>query len=123
MARESGSGAPMAWRRKKRRRQSHRLGEGGRKGKGGGLAQLAWPLEAKKAKWGGWPLGRLGRKLKKISFLRKIKFLNIPRLWKFAQGDLGVIWTQEFFLNSSRLLKYFRKMKYAMPCYATLGKN
>jgi hypothetical protein len=26
------------------------------------------------------------------------------------------------FLNSSGLLKYFRKMKYAMPCYATLVK-
>jgi hypothetical protein len=75
------------------------------------------------AEWAGWPLGRLGRKLKKISFLIKIEFLNIPRLWKFAQGDLGGIWTQGFFLNSSRCLKYFRKMKYAMPCYTTLGKN
>jgi hypothetical protein len=26
------------------------------------------------------------------------------------------------FLNSSRLLKDFRKIKYAMPCYAPLGK-
>jgi hypothetical protein len=25
-------------------------------------------------------------------------------------------------LNYSRLLKDFRKMKYAMPCYASLGK-
>jgi hypothetical protein len=48
--------------------------------------------------------------------------LNLPRLWKFTQGDLGGIWMQGFFLNSSRLLKYFRKMKYAMPCYASLGK-
>jgi hypothetical protein len=47
----------------------------------------------------------------------------MPRLWKFAPGDLGGISTQGFFLNSSRLLKYFRKMKYAMPCYATLGKK
>jgi hypothetical protein len=61
--------------------------------------------------------------LKKNSFVIKIDFLNIPRLWKFAQGDLGGIWTQGFFLNSSRLLKYFIKMKYDMPCYATLGKN
>jgi hypothetical protein len=67
--------------------------------------------------------GPIGPKVEEIFFLRKIKILNIPRLWKFAQGDLGVIWTQEFFLNSSRLLKYFRKMKYSMPCYATLGKN
>jgi hypothetical protein len=60
----------------------------------------------------------MGRRI----FRLKIGFLNLPRLWKFAQGDLGGIWTQGFFLNSSRFLKYFKKMKYAMPCYATLGK-
>jgi hypothetical protein len=43
------------------------------------------------------------------------RFLNLPRLWKFAQGNLGGILTWRFFLNSSRLLKYFRKMKYGMP--------
>jgi hypothetical protein len=67
-------------------------------------------------------LGRMGRNPKKIPFWIKIKFLNIPRLWKFAQGYLGGILTWVFFLNSSRLLKYFRKMEYAIPCYATLGK-
>jgi hypothetical protein len=46
----------------------------------------------------------------------------MQRLWKFAQGYLGGIFTGGFFLNSSRLLKDFRKMKCAMPCYATLGK-
>jgi hypothetical protein len=97
-----------------------REGGRGRGARPGGPAQPAWLLRAKKARWAGWPLGR---KLKKNSFVIKIDFLNIPRLWKFAQGDLGGIWTQGFFLNSSRLLKYFRKMKYDMPCYATLGKN
>jgi hypothetical protein len=63
-----------------------------------------------------------GRKWGKILFWTAIWFLNIPRLWKFVGGDLGRILTWGFFLNSSRLLKYFRKMKYAMPCYATLGK-
>jgi hypothetical protein len=58
---------------------------------------------AKKAEWAGWLLGRLGWKLKKIVI--KIEFLNLPSLWKFAQGDLGGILTQGFFLNSSRLLK------------------
>jgi hypothetical protein len=67
-------------------------------------------------------LGRMGQNLKKNPFRIKIKFLNIPRLWKFVQADLGGILTYGFFINSSRLLKYFRKMKYAMPCYATLGK-
>jgi hypothetical protein len=55
-------------------------------------------------------------------FLNKIWFLNIPRVWKFAQGGLGGILTWGFFLNSSGLLKDFRKIKYAMPCYATLDK-
>jgi hypothetical protein len=41
--------------------------------------------------WAG--LGRMGRNLKKIPFRIKIKFLNIPRLWKFAQGDLEGILT------------------------------
>jgi hypothetical protein len=59
---------------------------------------------------------------RKKDFRIKNGFLNLPRLWKFTQGDLGGIWTQGFFLNSSMLLKYFRKMKYAMACYATLGK-
>jgi hypothetical protein len=35
----------------------------------------------------------------------KIGFLNLPRLWKFVEGDLG-----GFFLNSSSLLKDFRKI-------------
>jgi hypothetical protein len=46
---------------------------------------------------------------KRISEL-KIGFFNLPRLWKFAEGDLGGILTWGFFLNSSRLLKDFRKI-------------
>jgi hypothetical protein len=70
------------------------------------------------------PAGPIGPKVEEKSLFRiKNGFLNIERLWKFAQGDLGGIWTHGFFLNSSRLLKYFRKIKYGMPCYATLGKN
>jgi hypothetical protein len=69
---------------------------------------------AKKAEWVGWLLGRLGRKLKN-PFGIKIGFLNLLRLWKFAQGDLGGILTQGFFLNSSSILKDFRKIQYAMP--------
>jgi hypothetical protein len=38
-------------------------------------------------------LGRMGQNLKKIPFQIKNKFFNIPRLWKFAQGDLGRILT------------------------------
>jgi hypothetical protein len=43
-------------------------------------------------------------------FELKIRFLNLPRLWKFVEGDLGEILIRGFFLNSSRLLKDFRKI-------------
>jgi hypothetical protein len=58
-----------------------------------GLAQPACPLGPKgRVGWLGLP-GHSGRKSKKISFLIKIKFLNLPMLWKFAQGNLGGILT------------------------------
>jgi hypothetical protein len=66
---------------------------------------LGW--EARRA---GWPLGRLGRKWRKILFRIKIGFLNLPRLWKFVERDLGGILAWGLFLNSSRLLKDFRKI-------------
>jgi hypothetical protein len=43
------------------------------------------------------------------------RFQNLARLWEFLHGDLEGIWTQGFFLNSSRLLKNFLKIQYAMP--------
>jgi hypothetical protein len=43
----------------------------------------------------------------KNPFRINIGFLNLLRLWKFAQEDLWGILTQRFFLNSSRLLKDF----------------
>jgi hypothetical protein len=51
-----------------------------------------------------------GPKSEKNYFQIKFGFLNIQRLWKFAQGDLGGILTWGFFLNSSGLLKDFRKI-------------
>jgi hypothetical protein len=56
------------------------------------------------------PQGQPGRKQGKIISELKIGFLNLPRLWKFIEGDLGGILTCGFFLNSSRLLKDFRKI-------------
>jgi hypothetical protein len=53
----------------------------------------------------------------------KIGFLNLPRLWKFEQGDLGGIWTQGFFLNFSRLLKDFRKNTICHAMNAPLSPN
>jgi hypothetical protein len=71
----------------------------------------------------GVPKGRVGRlaagpirpKAENILSEIKIRFLNLSWLWKFAQGDLGGILTQGFFLNSSRILKDFRKIQYVMP--------
>jgi hypothetical protein len=54
-------------------------------------------------------VGRAENKEKEISEL-KIGYLNLPRLWKFVEGDLGGILTWGFFLNSSSLLKDFRKI-------------
>jgi hypothetical protein len=53
------------------------------------------------------------------SFGFKLNFGFVPWLWKIEQGDLGGICTWGFFLNSSRLLKDFRKIQYAMPCNAS----
>jgi hypothetical protein len=74
---------------------------------------------------GGPRLGQkpeMGQSSKRNSFQISIDFRNLVEVWKIAQGDLGRNLTWGFFLTSSRLSKYFRKMKYAMPCYATLGK-
>jgi hypothetical protein len=54
------------------------------------------------------PTGPTARK--KIPFGIKIRFLNISRLWKFIQEDLGGILMLGFFLNCSRSLKDFRKI-------------
>jgi hypothetical protein len=43
-------------------------------------------------------------------FKLEIGFWNLPRLWKFTQGKLGGILRWGFFLNSSKLLKDFRKI-------------
>jgi hypothetical protein len=64
----------------------------------------------------------MGQSSKRIFFRISIDFRNLAKVWKIAQGDLGRNLTWGFFLTSSRLSKYFKKMKYAMPCYATLGK-
>jgi hypothetical protein len=56
------------------------------------------------------PQGRPSRKRRKEIFELKIGFLILPSLWKFVKGDLGGILTWGFFLNSSRLLKDFRKI-------------
>jgi hypothetical protein len=81
-------------------------------GRGGKISRL----EKKKE----WAAAR--PKAEENYFRIKFGFFNIQRVWKFAEGDLGGILTWGFFLNSPRLLKGFRKMKYAMPCYATLDK-
>jgi hypothetical protein len=47
-----------------------------------------------RAKWASTGGARPDGAKSEESFFRiKIRFLNIPRLWKFAQGDLGGILT------------------------------
>jgi hypothetical protein len=59
----------------------------------------------------GWlAAGPIGLKARGNSFWNKIGFLNLQRLWKFVQGDLGRILMWGFFLNSSRIFKDFRKI-------------
>jgi hypothetical protein len=62
-----------------------------------------------------WAVRLAGPKLKKKNIWIKNWIFEFTKALQFAQGDLGGILTWGFFLNSSRLLKYFRKMKYAMP--------
>jgi hypothetical protein len=93
----------------KKRTSSVRLGRTGREEVGHGWA-------GKKNKGGGQA------EIKKKYFQIKNWIFEFTKAWKFAQEDLAGILTWGFFLNSSRLLTDFRKIKYAMPCYATLGK-
>jgi hypothetical protein len=53
-------------------------------------------LRGQRGQRAGWARGRVGRKVgraenkEKGIFELKIGFLNLPRLWKFVEGDLGV---------------------------------
>jgi hypothetical protein len=89
-------------------------------GDGGACFVLAWG--GRRQVGSGGPKGCVGRLATgpmgseaENPFSIKIGFLNLLRLWKFVQGDLGGILTQGLFLNSSRVLKDFRK--YNMPCH------
>jgi hypothetical protein len=48
--------------------------------------------------------------------------LEFGKTLKFAQGDFGGILIWGFFLNSSRILKDFRKIKYAMLWHASFAR-
>jgi hypothetical protein len=54
-------------------------------------------VRTKEVEWAGWLLGPIGPEAEKNPFGIKIGFLNLLRLWKFIQGDLGGILTQGFF--------------------------
>jgi hypothetical protein len=64
----------------------------------GWASEGCFGLRGQRGQRAGWAKGRAGRKVgrvkskEKISEL-KIGFLNLPRLWKFVQGDLGGILT------------------------------
>jgi hypothetical protein len=59
-----------------------------------GWAEGHWPKRTNRLEG---RLGWLGWNWREILFEIKIGFLNLPRLWKFAQRDLGGILTQGFF--------------------------
>jgi hypothetical protein len=77
---------------------------------------VGFGLREKRGQWGPtgpkaeWAARSAEAKMKKKIFELEIGFWNLPRLWKFAQGDLGGILAWGFFLNSSKLLKDFRKI-------------
>jgi hypothetical protein len=56
-------------------------------------------LRGQRGQRAGWARGRVGCKVgradvkEKGIFELKIGFLNLPRLWKFVEGDLGGILT------------------------------
>jgi hypothetical protein len=63
-------------------------------------AQAGWAcrddfgLRGRRGRWAGWARGQAGRGVgraenqEKGNFRIKIGFLNLPRLWKFVDGDL-----------------------------------
>jgi hypothetical protein len=55
-----------------------------------------WGRGGQKGRMGRLAAGPVGSEAEKNPF-EKIGFFNLPRLWKFAQGDLGGILTQGFF--------------------------
>jgi hypothetical protein len=50
-------------------------------------------LWGRRGRWAGWARGRASHKVgkEKKNFRIKIGFLNLPRLWKFVEEDLGGI--------------------------------
>jgi hypothetical protein len=56
------------------------------------------------------PAGPSGLNSEEEFFSNKNWILNLPRLAKFVEGDLGGILTWGFFLSSSRFLKDLRKI-------------
>jgi hypothetical protein len=71
---------------------------------------MAWAGQQAKAGGVGRPAGPSGLNSEEEFFLNKNWILNLPRLGKFVEGDLGGILRWGFFLNFSRLLKDFRKI-------------
>jgi hypothetical protein len=55
-------------------------------------------LRGWRGQWAGWPKVEwaawlAGPKARKKNFRIKIGFLNLPRIWKFVEGDFGGILT------------------------------
>jgi hypothetical protein len=84
-------GANQKGKRISRERRDRRAGWMGRPGwfRPAGTARPVGGLGQRPSGPQGWP----GQKQGKKNFRIKIGFLNLPRLWKFVEGDLGGILT------------------------------
>jgi hypothetical protein len=70
-----------------------------------------WPVGEGKRKWAAaGPKAGVGPNSSNKTFLNFYLNSKFWQLWKFVQGDLEGILTWEFLLNSSKLLKDFRKI-------------
>jgi hypothetical protein len=81
------------------------------------VEEASWAGWAKKAEWASWADWAESQERNPLGI--KIGFLNLQWLWNVVQGDFCVILMWGFFLNSSRILKHFRKIQYVMPCNAS----
>jgi hypothetical protein len=73
--------------------------EGATDTRAGWAGRDGFDWRGRRDRWASWARGRAGRKVgraeskAKKNFRIKIGFLNLARLWKFVEGDLGGILT------------------------------
>jgi hypothetical protein len=94
--------------------QRARGGDGARPARGGRRA-TPWAGWAAWATQAGWSAGLTEPKARKNSFQNKIGILKIAKALGICTRRFRSYFDVGIFLNSSRILKDFRKIQYAMP--------